>query len=161
MITNYRIFKTSLLFFAFLCLIANVNAQNVTNAAQPIETGQIPPHPPRLPEGVIPAFPGAWGAGMFTSGGRGGKVIAVTNLNDSGPGSLRAALEANGNPSHSEIVVYPDAQHGFHADYRASYNEHDAQDGLRGAEHSRLTTPGPFLGCPCRTEEKLGEEGTS
>ncbi|MDP4210725.1 MAG: polysaccharide lyase [Bacteroidota bacterium] len=102
MITNYRIFKTSLLFFAFLCLIANVNAQNVTNAAQPIETGQIPPHPPRLPEGVIPAFPGAWGAGMFTSGGRGGKVIAVTNLNDSGPGSLRSALEADG----PRIVVF-------------------------------------------------------
>lgn len=60
------------------------------------ETGQIPPHPPRLPEQVIPAFPGAWGAGMFTSGGRGGKVIAVENLNDHGPGSLRAALETEG-----------------------------------------------------------------
>jgi carboxymethylenebutenolidase len=29
----------------------------------------------------------------------------------------------------SEIVVYPDAQHGFHADYRPSYNEKDAKDG--------------------------------
>lgn len=60
------------------------------------ENGQIPPHPPRLPEEVIPAFPGAWGAGMFTTGGRGGKVIIVENLNDRGPGSLRAALEATG-----------------------------------------------------------------
>jgi len=42
---------------------------------------------------------------------------------------MRTALNAHGNPTHSEIFVYPDAQHGFHADYRASYNQHDAQDG--------------------------------
>lgn len=33
--------------------------------------------------------------------------------------------------THSEIVVYPDAPHGFHADYRASYVEADAKDGWR------------------------------
>lgn len=42
------------------------------------------------------AFPGAEGAGKGAQGGRGGRVIAVTNLDDSGPGSLRAAVEAKG-----------------------------------------------------------------
>jgi pectate lyase len=43
-----------------------------------------------------PAFPGAEGWGADSVGGRGGRVIAVTTLADSGPGSLRAALTATG-----------------------------------------------------------------
>ncbi|MCC5806845.1 MAG: SUMF1/EgtB/PvdO family nonheme iron enzyme [Opitutales bacterium] len=69
----------------------------VLAVAAPTATG-AGPEPP-LPEGFemkLPAFPGAWGGGMFAKGGRGGRTIAVTNLDDSGPGSFRAALEAEG-----------------------------------------------------------------
>lgn len=99
---SYQIVTTSLLLLALLCPSVDTNAQNGKIAAGQLEPGQIPPHPPRLPEAAIPAFPGAWGGGMFTTGGRGGKVIAVTNLNDSGPGSMRAALETEG----PRIVVF-------------------------------------------------------
>ena len=58
--------------------------------------------PKDLPQAKIPAFPGAWGGGMYSFGGRGGRVIVVTNLNDSGPGSFREACEAGG----PRIVVF-------------------------------------------------------
>ena len=41
---------------------------------------------------------------------------------------MRAALTAAGK-SDSQIILYADAPHGFHADYRASYVEADANDG--------------------------------
>jgi hypothetical protein len=55
-----------------------------------------------LPQSPIPAFPGAEGGGAYSFGGRGGKVIVVTSLADSGPGSLREACETGG----ARIVVF-------------------------------------------------------
>lgn len=45
---------------------------------------------------AVPAFPGAEGYAATTIGGRGGRVIEVTNLHDQGLGSLRAAVESEG-----------------------------------------------------------------
>jgi len=58
--------------------------------------------PEDLPQAKIPAFPGAWGGGMYSYGGRGGKIIVVTNLNDHGPGSFRDACEQGG----PRIVIF-------------------------------------------------------
>ncbi|UKT65411.1 pectate lyase family protein [Pedobacter mucosus] len=58
--------------------------------------------PNDLPQSELLAFPGAEGGGAYSFGGRGGRVIVVKNLNDSGPGSLRDACEQGG----ARVVVF-------------------------------------------------------
>ncbi|MCW3785958.1 pectate lyase family protein [Plebeiibacterium sediminum] len=55
-----------------------------------------------LPQADIPSFPGAEGGGMYSFGGRGGKVITVTSLADHGPGTLREACQTGG----ARIIVF-------------------------------------------------------
>jgi len=50
----------------------------------------------------VPAFPGAEGFGKYTTGGRGGEIVLVTNLEDEGEGSFRKAVAK----SYPRIVVF-------------------------------------------------------
>lgn len=89
---------------------------------------------------VVRPQPGSWGAeeerpwpydvgaliqapvlGLYAENDRGIPLESVENM--------RAALSAADNPTGSEIIVYPGAQHGFHADYRESYDAEAAADG--------------------------------
>lgn len=58
--------------------------------------------PTDLPQAKIPSFPGAEGGGMYSFGGRGGKVLTVTSLADDGPGSFRWACEQGG----ARVIVF-------------------------------------------------------
>ncbi len=59
--------------------------------------------------------------GLYGENDRG---IPVANVE-----AMRAALGNNSNPTNSELVVYPGADHGFHADYRETYNSEAAANG--------------------------------
>lgn len=75
---------------------AGITAEGYTNLEVYLNSLQDTPPPS---QSQLPAFPGAEGFGKYASGGRGGKVVEVTNLNDNGPGSFRQAfLEYPGEP---------------------------------------------------------------
>jgi pectate lyase len=99
-LNNLREAMKTAFIIALVGIFASTAYAPAQNIAEP-EPGQPPPLPSTLPH-AVPAFPGAWGGGMFATGGRGGKVIAVTTLNDGGAGSLRDAIESEG----PRIVVF-------------------------------------------------------
>jgi pectate lyase len=65
-------------------------------ASNPPPTTSTPSTSASCPNAGCPAFPEVQGGGAESVGGRGGIVMEVTNLNDTGSGSLRACLEASG-----------------------------------------------------------------
>jgi hypothetical protein len=82
--------KISVVVFACMVLVAGCKAADKTPAQTKIDAARVP------------AFPGAEGFGAVSVGGRGGRVIEVTNLEDSGPGSFREAVDAN----EPRIIVF-------------------------------------------------------
>lgn len=78
------------------------SVDNPVSIVDPTPTPTPEPEDEEISETIAPAFPGAEGHGRYITGGRGGEVRHVTNLNDKGDGSLRAAVNGN----NKKIVVF-------------------------------------------------------
>ena len=88
-----------------ICPIPFSACSSVDNPVAIIDPTPTPipePEDEYISETIAPAFPGAEGHGRYVTGGRGGEVRHVTNLNDKGEGSLRAAVNGN----NKKIVVF-------------------------------------------------------
>jgi hypothetical protein len=77
-------------------------ASKITTSVTIIDNDESVVVEPPVYNGPLPVFPGAEGFGTETVAGRGGEIIKVTNLNDSGAGSLRAAVSYTG----PRIIVF-------------------------------------------------------
>ncbi|WP_143150519.1 Ig-like domain-containing protein [Arenibacter nanhaiticus] len=86
--------------FTYTTSITNVdetvNTEKGTIIVSKEAVTEVPPASGDMDYGPLKAFPTAFGGGANVTGGRGGRVIHVTNLNASGSGSLREAVEASG-----------------------------------------------------------------
>jgi pectate lyase len=82
-----KIRKARLNSLTLLCILLNTtNCEDQDITSTP---GSTPP----VSIAEIPAFPGAFGHGSLTPGGRGGEIIKVTSLADDGPGTFRQAVQ--------------------------------------------------------------------
>ena len=135
---NYRKILAAALCVSMLSGTAvTANAETKYEAglpAQPDSSDQLVANLPPLSD--LPAFPGAEGYAEFVTGGRGGKVIHVTNLNTSGEGSLAAALNNGGKTDEPRIIVF-DVSGTIWLDKTVAYkkSDHSRVDGTRGGDH--------------------------
>jgi hypothetical protein len=135
---------------------AGVDAGRDAGTPPPVASTPVSNTPSRVwgatPPASIPTFPGAEGFGASASGGRGGRVIAVTNLNASGPGSLQDALNQSGPRTVVFRVsgVIPSSVHIPHGDVTLAGQTSPGGITVRGID----TTEQPYCDQQCGARAK-------